>query len=167
MQIKIRIANIDDLDAINDIYNQAIEAGNATADLHPLKPKTRKEWFDLHDANSYPVYIIEMKNKILGWGSLSPYRKGRGALKETAEISYYIHYNYHGIGLGKQLIAYMISDCKRLGLKNLLALLLEINQASIRMLEKFGFERWGYLPDIVKLRGRKCAHLIYGKQIAS
>jgi RimJ/RimL family protein N-acetyltransferase len=61
----------------------------------------------------------------------------------------------------------MINDCKRLGLKNLLALLLEINQASIRMLEKFGFERWGYLPDIVKLQGRKCAHLIYGKQIAS
>ena len=98
-------------------------------------------------------------------GCRGRYRKGRGGLKEVAEISYYLDYNYHRLGYGKKLIEYMISDCKRLGIKNLFALLLEINKASIIILEKFGFTKWGFMPDVVNLNGNKCGHLIYGKKV--
>ena len=163
--MKIRFALVNDLERIIDIYNQAVNAGNATADLNELSFNDRKEWFLEHHKDKYPIYVLETDNKIIGWGSISPYRKGRGGLKETAEISYYLDYNYHRLGYGKKLIEHMISDCKRLGIKNLFALLLEVNKASIIILEKFGFNKWGFMPDVVNLNGVKCGHLIYGKKI--
>lgn len=163
--MKIRFATNKDLKKITDIYNQAIEAGNATADLKKVSVNDRKEWFYEHSNDEYPIYLCEFDNKIIGWGSLSPYRKGREGLRETAEITYYIDYYYHGRGFGKILIEYIIKDCKRLGIKNLFALLLEINKSSIIILEKLGFTKWGFMPDIVNLNGIKCGHLIYGKKV--
>lgn len=165
MDLKIRFATSIDLKSIISIYNQAINAGNATADLNELEASDRKEWFLEHDKDKYPIYILETDDHVIGWGSLSPYRKGRGGLRETAEISYYLDYDYHGLGYGKMLIEYMIGDCKRIGIKNVFALLLETNKASIIILEKFGFTQWGFMPDVVNLRGVSCGHLIYGKKI--
>ena len=163
--MKIRFAEIKDLKIIVDIYNQAIKAGNATADLKEINYPERQDWFLEHDKDSYPIYVLEFQKQIIGWGSISPYRKGRAGLKETAEISYYIDYNFHGNGYGKLLIEYMIDDCKRIGIKNLFALLLEINEKSISVLKSFGFSSWGYMPDVVNLSGLRCAHVMYGKKV--
>lgn len=163
--MNIRFAEHKDLKDIIDIYNQAIKAGNATADIKEFKSNDRVDWLLEHNNHKYPIYILELNHTIIGWGSLSPYRKGREGLKETAEISYYLNYKYHGQGYGKILIRYMIEDCKRLGIKNLLALLLEINKKSSLILEGFGFSKWGFMPDVVNLKGVRCGHLIYGKKI--
>ncbi|MBU1014733.1 MAG: GNAT family N-acetyltransferase [Bacteroidetes bacterium] len=163
--MEIRFAINVDLKCIVDIYNQAIKAGNATADLTELYPSDRKEWFIEHNENEYPIYVLEINKKIIGWGSLSPYRKGRAGLRTTAEISYYIDYNYHGHGYGKKLIDFIITDCKRLGIKNLFALLLEINETSVIVLERFGFTKWGFMPDVANLNGITCGHFIYGRKI--
>ncbi len=162
---KIRFAQFKDLKPIVNIYNQAIEAKSATADVDTFSVLDKEEWFKEHRTDEYPIYIIEIKNKVIGWGSISPYRKGRYGLKETAEISYYLDYNYHGQGFGKILLEYMIQDCKRLGINNLFALLLEINKPSIKILEKFGFNKWGYMPKVVRQHNFICGHLIYGKNL--
>lgn len=165
IELKIRFAEYKDLEDIIGIYNQAIKAENATADIKELNINDRENWFFEHNNDKYPIYIIELKDTIIGWGSISPYRKGREGLKETAEISYYLDYNFHGQGFGKRLIEYMIADCKRLGIKNLFALLLDINKRSSLILERFGFLKWGFMPDVINLKGVRCGHLIYGKKV--
>ena len=126
--MKIRFAENRDLEFIVNIYDQAVNSGKATADLKEISIDDRKEWFAEYNKNNYPIYFFEINDKIVGWGSLSPYRKVREGLKTTAEISYYIDYNYHRLGYGKRLIEFMIKDCKRIGINNLFALLLEINE---------------------------------------
>ena len=163
--MKIRFGEYKDLEDIIIIYNQAIKAENTTADIKEININDRENWFFEHNNDKYPIYIIELKDAIIGWGSISPYRKGREGLKETAEISFYLDYNFHGQGFGKRLIEYMIADCKRLGIKNLFALLLEINKRSSLILERFGFLKWGLMPDVVNLKGVRCGHLIYGKKV--
>lgn len=165
--MKIRFAKYKDLKKIIGIYNQAIIAGNATGDTKEINIKDRKDWFNEHNSDKYPIYVMEFNDTMIGWGSISPYRKGREGFKETAEISYYLDYNYHGQGYGKKLIEYMIADCKRLGIKNLLAMLLEINKKSCLILEEFGFSKWGFMPDVVNIKGKRCGHLIYGRKIYS
>ena len=160
--MEIRFAEKSDLKFIVDIYNQAVRSGRATADLQEVSISDRKSWFEGHNKHEYPIYILEDNHKIIGWGSLSPYRKGREGLKETAEISYYIDYNYHGLGYGKELIGFMINDCKRLKIKNLFALMLEVNETSAKILEKFGFSKWGIMPNVANLNGFICGQLIYG-----
>ena len=163
--MKIRFAEYRDLEAIINIYNQAIKAKNTTADLKAINLNDRENWFSEHNNDNYPIYIIQLKDTIIGWGSISPYRNGRDGLKETAEISYYLDYNFQGQGFGKILIEYMIADCNRLGIKNLFALLLEVNKKSSLILERFGFKKWGFMPDVVNLYGVRCGHLIYGRKV--
>ncbi len=87
----IREAKKDDLVVINSIYNQAVEAKYQTADLLPISIEIRQKWFLEHDTETYPIFVSEEQNKIVGWCSLSAYRKGREALKQVAEVSYYVH----------------------------------------------------------------------------
>jgi phosphinothricin acetyltransferase len=69
----LRLANTADLPAIVSIYNQAIAAGNATADTTPFTVEARLDWFNTHSADEYPIYVCETDNgQVLGWLSLSP-----------------------------------------------------------------------------------------------
>jgi len=161
----IRFAASSDLPRIVEIYNQGVIAGNANADVDLISTNDRIDWFNDHHKDSFPIYIIEIADKIVGWGSLSPYRKGRKGLQHTAEISYYIDYNFQKQGLGKVLIGHMLDDCRRLGILNVFAIMLDINLPSAHILEYFGFEKWGHLPGIVNLKGKVCGQLIYGKNL--
>jgi len=163
--MNIRLSEDKDIEQITAIYNRAIQAGNATADLDLLSPEQGRKRFRNSKPDRYPIYVLETENKIVGWGSLKPYRPGRRALDEAAEITYYIDYGYHGNGYGKALITYMVSDCKRLKINYLLAFLLEVNHASAGILKRFGFQKWGFFPDIANLRGKRSGHLVYGKAL--
>ncbi len=163
--MKIRFAKAEDLPQIVEIINQATRAGNANAFHKELETEERRAWLKAHQEDSYPLYVLELEEKVVAWASLSPYRGRRAALRKIAEISYYVDYTYHGQGVGKRLMEYAIADCERLGFNHLVALLIEINTGSIHLLEKFGFERWGFFPDVVELKDGICGHLIYGKSL--
>jgi len=162
----IRVAQFSDLPGIVEIYNQAVAQKGATADLTPVKVEDRREWFEEHGSDTYPVWIAMTGETMMGWCSLSPYRPGRMALRYTAEISYYIHRDHRGKGVCTALMKHAISQCKTLDIKTIFALLLDINIASIKILEKFGFSRWGHMPDIAEFDGNQCGHLIYGFRVA-
>jgi phosphinothricin acetyltransferase len=162
---KIRIASLTDLPRIVEIYNQAILSQNVTGDTIPFSVEARLDWFNQHDANQYPIYVCEDESrKILGYLSLSPYRDRR-ALARTAEVSYYVDYGQHGKGIGSALMQHALEDCPRIGKKMLLAIVLEWNAPSIKLLEKFGFEKWGTLPEVAEFSGRLCGHLYFGKKM--
>lgn len=162
VDVVIRFANIKDLDAIVNIYNQAIRSTCATGDTKEFCPEERKEWFAKFDENDYPLYVAELQGNVVGYCSISPYRPGREAMSRVAEISYYLDYSQHGKGIGSALMDYAISDCPRIEKDSLLAILLDINKQSIGLLKKFGFEQWGYFPNIINLNGKRCGHLVYG-----
>ena len=165
-ELTIRFSEITDLPFIVGIYNQAISSKSATGDLNELNVQDRIEWFNKFDNNEYPLYVAEIDNIIVGYCSLSPYRKGRKAMSSVAEISYYLDYSFHGKGVGTILLNYVISDCNRIGKENLLAILLDINSPSIGLLEKLNFKKWGHFPDIININGKKCGHFIYGLKIS-
>ena len=164
-KINIRFATITDLPFIVDIYNQAIRSGSATGDLTEFTVEQRLDWFTKFERETYPIYIAEMDDEVTGFCTLSPYRPGREAMSAVAEISYYIDYTYHDQGIGSALLAYVISDCNRIGKETLLAILLDINPKSIRILKKFHFKKWGHFPNIINIKGNKCGQLVFGLKI--
>ncbi len=163
--IKIRFAAMGDLGDIVKIYNQAIETKRATADLEKITTEDRKQWMIDHKSDTYPVYIAEIDGEVAGWCSISPYRAGRRALARTAEISYYIDFNHHRKGIASRLVEHALSDCERLKIKNLFAFILSVNERSINLLKKYGFEQWGYMPEAADLDGTICGHCLIGKQL--
>jgi phosphinothricin acetyltransferase len=161
----IRLARIEDLPEIVAIYNQSIPSQRSTGDTQPVQVEERKNWFLEHTAEKYPIFIAETDGQIAGWCSLSAYRPGRAALRHTAEISYYIAQEYHRQGVATALIEHAIAACPELEIKNLFAIVLERNTASLKLLEKMGFEKWGYLPRVADFDGEETGHLYYGQHV--
>jgi L-amino acid N-acyltransferase YncA len=165
MDIRIRTAVDGDAPAITEIYNQAVALRSATADTESVTVESRMAWLAAHAPDRYPVWVAEQEGLVVGWCSLSPHRSGRMALRHTAEISYYIHEDYRRRGIGSRLIDHALEQCQSLGFKSLFAILLDVNTASIGMLEKFGFEKWGHLPSIAEIDGKECGQFIYGRRV--
>lgn len=142
-------AQPEHLPDIDRIYNQAIEDGLRTAHLEPLTHKERKDWFKSHSNQSFPVFICTEHESVLGWLSISPYRSGRGALSEVAEVSYYVDYHHHGKGIATALMEYAIDFCTRNHFRILVAILVSENEESIGLLKKFDFKETGRIKDAI------------------
>ena len=87
------------------------------------------------------------------------------ALSDTAEISYYVRGDSQGQGIGSALVEHAIREARHLGKRILFGILLERNEASIRLMHKCGFELWGRLPDVAAFDGDFVSHLYYGRKV--
>ena len=165
MDFQIRLAVVEDVPAIAGIYNQAIALNSATADISPVSEDNRRTWLAEHSADTHPVFVAEERGGVIGYCSLSRYRPGRMALRYTAEISYYIHEDFRGLGVGSRLIERAIALCPRLNIKTLFAIVLDINSDGVHILENFGFQKWGHMPNVANFGGSECGHLYYGRRV--
>jgi len=161
----IRPATLKDYSDIVKIYNHAVDERFATADTEYVTIESRKNWFAQHSPETYPIYVAEENEEIIGWCSLSQYRPGRKALRTVAEISYYIHKDHRRKGIVNNLIKHTMDSAKNLHFKNLISILLDKNTISIHLLEKFGFEKWGHLPEVADFDGVICGQYIYGRKL--
>jgi phosphinothricin acetyltransferase len=161
----IRLAQIDDLPAIVDIYNQSIPSRQSTGDMQPLRVEDRMTWFEEHRPDEHPIFVAGVDGRVVGWCSLSAYRPGRAALRFTAEISYYVDLAYHRRRIGTTLIEHALTACPVLQIRHLFAIVLEGNQASLKLLEKMGFEQWGYLPRVANFDDNEVGHFYYGRHV--
>jgi phosphinothricin acetyltransferase len=161
----IRIAKFDDLPAIVEIYNQAVPSHRSTANTIHVTVKGRKAWFQEHEPHKHPIFVAESKGQVIGWCSLSVYRPGRSALRFTAEISCYVDGNNQQRGVGRELINHALDVSPSLGIKNIVAVLIDRNEASRKLVEKLGFEKWGHLPRVLDFDGQECGEFYYGKRV--
>ncbi len=161
----IRIAQMDDLEAMVEILNQSINAGELNAYTELTTTGERLSWFNEHKPEKYPILVAEIDNKVVGYASISPYRADRSALRFTGEISYYLHFDYHRRGIGSKLMGSIIELCPSCEIKTLFAILMDNNESSIGLLEKYGFERWGHMPGVVDFDGKELGHLYYGLRV--
>lgn len=161
----IREARYEDVSQLTDILNQSIRWGKATAITSEIDEQNRIEWLADHQELPYGVFVAELENQIHGYLSIGPYRKGREALKQTAEVSYFVDFNQHRGGVASALMNACFDHCKKNQITTLLAFLMAHNDASIMFLEKFGFECWGRFPEAISIQGVNHDHLIYGIKI--
>ena len=165
MERIIRRIEIEDLEAANEIYNQAVRSKYQTAETEETSLGYRRHWYEEHLSGNNPVFVIEDLREVVGWASLSEYRKGRNALRYTSEVSFYIRKDKQGQGIGTQLLNFVIDRAREINIKTLIAILLEPNTASIRLLEKFDFKKWGDMPNIAEFDGSECNHQYFGLRI--
>ena len=108
--------------------------------------------------------VVNQKGEILAWGSLSDYHPREG-YHITAEISVYVAPGARGKGLGGRLVNFMLKRAPELGVKNIVALIFSSNAASLNLFAKFGFTRWGELPEVCDMGGKLESLAILGKKL--
>jgi phosphinothricin acetyltransferase len=158
-----RLALSKDLNAIANILNQAILKGNESGRLLTVSVQELENWFLEHSPSCYPIWVAEERGEVVGWLSLGAYRPGREALRRTAEISYYVDQRKQRQGIGSTLVEKALRICPQLGIKVLIAFLLEDNSRSVALLRKYGFDQWGLFPQAADISGKLLGQLCYGK----
>jgi len=143
----IRPAQPSDLPGILEIYNEAIANTTATYDVEPHSLAQRQAWFDDHQKNDYPIFVAHNNNTILGWSSLNRFHQKPG-YRFTVDNSVYVAPTHQGQGIGKALLAPLLSAGQTRGFHAILALIDADNAVSVRMHEAFGFEKVGYLKQV-------------------
>ena len=158
-------ATIDDLPAIVLIYNSIIAGRMVTADLEAVSIESKQPWFQEHIPDRRPLWVIKNEEKTtIGWASFQDFY-GRPAYNGTAEISIYLHPDYRGKGLGKQVLQYCIEQSPKLRITTLLGYIFAHNEPSLKLFLQLGFLEWAHLPDIAELDGIKRSLKILGKRV--
>jgi len=150
--IKIRQAEIADLEAITDIYNEAILTTTATFDTEPKSIAERLQWFQTHDER-HPILVAVLDGRVVGWASLSCWSE-RPAYDDTAETSFYVKSEFRGQGIGRQLKAALIEEARRLRFHSLIARVAEGSRESLHLNEQAGFVHVGTLKEVGRKFGR-------------
>src|SRR5690606_29638595 len=105
--ITIRDAQLSDLPQIVEIYNSTIASAMVTADTEPVTVESRLEWFASHSPEKRPLWVTVENEKVIAWISFKSFY-GRPAYEHTAEIALYLHQDYRGKGIGRELLEYVI-----------------------------------------------------------
>ena len=151
--IKLRSARREDLDAITEIYNEAIIKTVATFDTEPKTYEDQKKWFNDHEAKN-PILVAELNGVIVGWASLSKW-SDRCAYSDTAEISLYVREEYQGKGIGRRLIEAIIKEGEKAGLHTIIARITEGNEPSLHLHRSVGFTHIGIMKEVGKKFGKR------------
>lgn len=160
--MKIRDAVEDDLADIIEIFNVAVATRKATAVLEPVTSAERRPWLLEHSPEHYPLWVVEIEKRVAGWLSFHPFMP-RSAYRGTAEISVYVHEDFHRHGIARHLLEKAVTRAPELEITALIGLILGHNTASLELFASLGFERWGLLPHVTRLEGVERDIVIVGR----
>ncbi len=146
----IRDALESDLPAIIDIYNATVPTRIVTAELEPTTVEARLPWFREHSPDEHPFWVAESDYRIIGWLDFKKFLP-RCAYRGTAEISVYVDQSFRRRGVARRLLEEAIARAPCLGITTLVGLIFTHNEPSLKLFERLGFERWGFLPRIARL----------------
>ena len=145
----IRLADRGDAEAINAIQNYYVVHSTATFLTDPLTLEQRLAWLE-NRSQAHPVVVAEIDGSVVGWGSLEVFRS-RPAYRHTAEFSIYVHQEWHRRGIGRAILADLVTRARALGHHALVGGCCSESTAVIALLEASGFSRVAHFREV----GRK------------
>ena len=150
--VVIRLATMDDAEAIRTIYNREVTGSSVTFDLVPRTLAHQRAWLAAH-AGAHPAVVAVSGDQVLGFGSLSPYRD-RPAYRTTVEDSVYVHRDHQGRGVGRVLLTALVDAATASGYHTVIGRIVGGHTASIGLHERLGFSVIGTEREVGRKFGR-------------
>lgn len=164
--LHLRDAYGSDLPRIVEIYNSTAPGRMVTADTEPISVGSRRAWLDEHDPARRPLWVAEEEGEVVGWLSLGDFHDGRLAYHATVEGGVYVKDGHRGKGIGRRLVEEAIKRAPELGIEIITAGAFAHNEPSVKLFERFGFEKWAHFPEMAELDGVKRDLVILGLKVA-
>jgi phosphinothricin acetyltransferase len=157
----IRLAAPGDAEAIRTIYNVEVLHSTNTFDMVARTTEEQEAWLLEHRGVHPAIVAVDpgvpgvprtgANNEIvLGFGSLSPFRE-RSGYAGTAENSVYVDRAQRGRGIGRALLAELLTLASAHGFHSVIARIAGHNETSIGLHRAAGFELVGVEREV----GRK------------
>ncbi len=151
--MKYRLASHDDAEAIRIIYNREVLGSSVTFDLVPRTTEDQLAWMDEHSGAHPAVVAVDDRERVRGFGSLSPYRS-RPAYRTTVEDSVYVDGDGRGQGVGRGLLSELVALAGAHGFHAVMARIVRGHEASVRLHEACGFGLVGVERQVGRKFGR-------------
>lgn len=153
MEYSIRPILHEHRESIMDIFNHYVENSFAAYPENKLPYQA----FDmlLQMSNGFPTRSLKDHNgKIVGFGMLHTHNP-MPTFSQTAEVTYFIHPDHTGKGLGKMLLGSLVKGAVEKGITNILANISSLNPNSIKFHQKNGFVECGRFKKVGKKNGQE------------
>jgi phosphinothricin acetyltransferase len=141
--LTIRPSTAADLPALTDIYGHAVAQGTGTFELDcPDEAEMTRRRDDVL-AKGLPWIVAEREAQVLGYAYANHFRPRR-AYRFCLEDSIYLAPKAQGQGVGRLLLAELLSQCEMRGARQMLAVIGDsANLGSIAVHRACGFEPTG------------------------
>jgi phosphinothricin acetyltransferase len=150
-KVEVRPATVEDLSAVNDIYNQYVAETHYTFDVEPISPDARMAWFTHYDTSGrYRVVVAVSEGVVIGYASSGSFRP-KPAYETSIETSVYLAPELVGRGAGSRLYEGLFKSLEGQDVHRAYAGIALPNPASIGLHERFGFKRVAHFTE----QGRK------------
>jgi L-amino acid N-acyltransferase YncA len=143
-----RQATPDDSEVIARIYNEGIADRVATFETRLRTEEDVRAWFD----GVHPIVVVEREGGIVAFAATSSYRP-RECYAGIAEVSLYVARSARGCGIGGVAMTALIEAAEKAGFWKLLSRVFVENQASRKLIRKFGFREVGVYEKHGQLDG--------------
>jgi phosphinothricin acetyltransferase len=131
---------------VTAIYSKFVETSTATFEiLAPDEAEMRRRRQAVLD-HGLPYLVAELEGYIVGFCYASQFRPREG-YRFTVEDSIYVRPDCIGHGVGKLLLARLISECQSRGFHSMVACICGVNVASVALHASLGFNEVGLLPE--------------------
>ena len=144
--MKVRKAKIEDVEQIAEIYNFYVENTHHTFEIKPLIFAEMQKRIG-ETIENYPFFVCEEDSEIFGYAYAAQY-KSRCAYKNSVEVSVYVKNGLRQKGAGKMLYAKLFEELLKTDVHAIIAGIALPNEASIRLHEKFGFEKVAHFREV-------------------
>lgn len=151
--VSVRLARLDDAEAIRAIYNLEVAESTVTFDLVPRSLADQQRWISEHAGVHPAVVAVDTGGEVVGFGSLAPYRS-RPAYSTTVEDSVYVRRDRQRHGIGRAVLAELLSLGTNHGFHAVIGRIVGGHEASIRLHEACGFRLVGMEKEVGRKFGR-------------
>ncbi|MDX2485207.1 MAG: GNAT family N-acetyltransferase [Pseudodonghicola sp.] len=153
-KLVLRDCTADDIAEVHAIYAEAVRTGTASFELEPPSLEEMGARWQAVREGGYPYLVALSGDRVAGYAYAAAYR-ARPAYRGAAEDSVYVHEECRGLGVGRALMAELITRCAAAGLRQLIAVIGDSdNHGSIALHRALGFADAGVLRSVGWKHGR-------------
>ena len=145
--MQIRDVTERDAEAIAAIYAHHVLNGTASYDVDPPPAEFHRDKIRRIASAGWPFIVAEVDGRVAGYAYVTQFRD-RAAYRFTAENSIYVHPEQMDRGIGKALLAALLSRSKAFGFKTIIAVIGGAEPASIAVHAGLGFVEVGRLRAV-------------------
>jgi L-amino acid N-acyltransferase YncA len=148
----LRLATVEDAEAIRSIYNVEVTTSTVTFDLEPRTLEVQRDWLAAR-SGAHSAIVAEEDGAVIGFASLSPWKE-RPAYRTSVEDSVYVHRDHQGKGVGRLLLAHLVDVANQSGFHAVFGRIVGGHEASINLHLGLGFEVVGTEREVGRKFGK-------------
>lgn len=146
MSVTVRAMTRGDWPAVERIYQEGIDTGNATFETHT----PTWEAFEAGKLAAHRfVAVDDTTSDVLGWIAASA-TSARPAYAGVVEHSVYIAASAQGRGIGRELLSSFLASVDAAGIWTVQSSIFPENEASLALHDRAGFRRFGMRERIAR-----------------